>query len=110
MANNDALLSELKSINKRLTGLEQGQARLEDGQAHLKTAAEAIAAGQAEIKETMSTKADVQDLKSSVMKKVNDHEERITELEKKQVSPTRINIDPKCLLVWIRPIPNRYMY
>src|SRR5216683_35160 len=92
MLNNDDLKqiqNLLEPITKRLDTLDQGQAQTNttlaqtnNSLAHLKTAVEALAAGQAEIKETMATKADVQDLKATLTKKVNEHEERISDLER----------------------------
>jgi ubiquinone biosynthesis protein UbiJ len=69
MADNDQLLQQIGSlidqklepVNKRLD--EQGQAIAE-----VKTAVEAVAAGQREIKETMATKADVLNLGTKIDK------------------------------------------
>lgn len=69
MPNND------EKIGQALEALQADVTTMKDDLTSLKQ-------GQAEIKETMATKADIQDLKATVMKKVNDHEERITELEK----------------------------
>ncbi len=106
MADNDQLLDQIRKvvreenepINKRLDGLEQGQKRLEqgqaqtdkrwskleDGQAHLITAVEAIAAGQAEIKETMATKADILTLGAKIKKKDKEQDDRLNALEEKE--------------------------
>ena len=80
---NDELLEQIKKIvADGTTPIYQRLGNLEQGQAQIKTVVEATAAGQAEIKETMATKADVQDLKATAMKKVNDHENRIADIEK----------------------------
>ena len=63
MNNDQLILNELKSINKRLDGLEIGQKnqggaikRLEQGQKDLQT-------GQKDIRETMVTKEDITEMK-----------------------------------------------
>jgi chromosome segregation ATPase len=65
----------------------QGQRRLEQGQAQIKTVLETLEAGQKDIRETMATKADIQDLKAEVVKKLNQHDKRIDALEEKEGIP-----------------------
>lgn len=85
---NDELLEQIKKIvADGTTPIYQRLGNLEQGQAQIKTVVEATAAGQAEIKETMATKADIIDLKASIMKKSRDHEDRISELEKERGIP-----------------------
>jgi predicted RNase H-like nuclease (RuvC/YqgF family) len=88
-------------LEKQVGRVVQGQTRLEDGQAHLKTAVEALAAGQKDlqervvrleagqeaIREEMATKADMQDVKAGVVRKLNQHEKRIDDLEKEAGIP-----------------------
>jgi ABC-type transporter Mla subunit MlaD len=76
-----------KVIDEKLKPVKEGQAKTNETVGQIKTLVDAIAAGQAEIKETMATKADVSDLKATVMKKVNDHETRIADLEKEAGIP-----------------------
>src|SRR5947199_6624544 len=83
----EALQTDLKEVkqgqaqtNERLSKLEDGQTRLADGQAHITTALEALAAGQESTKAEL--KADIHDLRVEVVKKIKDHENRIDELEK----------------------------
>jgi|SRR5712691_7382674 len=78
----DALQADVTSIKGDITSLKQGQARLEDGQAHLTTAVEAVGAGQTELQETVATRADIQDLRADLGKKVKKLDERVDELEK----------------------------
>lgn len=83
MADNDQLLEQIRKvvreenepINKRLDA--QGSS-IEQ----IKTIVEATAAGQQELQETVATRADIQDLKATLTKKVKDNTERIEELEK----------------------------
>ncbi len=88
MADNNDILKAIESIKKDMATkqdiqrVEQNQAQTNNSLAHITTAVEAIAAGQKELQETVATKADMQDLKATLTKKVNDHEERIEELEK----------------------------
>lgn len=70
-----------------LQDVKQGQVYINHSVAQLTTAVEALAGGQAEMKETMATKADVQDLKAEVVKKIKDHDERIEALEKEASLP-----------------------
>lgn len=91
MANNDQLLEKigkvieqkLESINQRLGTLEQGQAQTTTALGQINTAVEALEAGQDDIREQLVTKADkadIQDLKAEVVKKIKDHAERIEDL------------------------------
>jgi hypothetical protein len=78
---------DLKQIQNLLEPIKQNMATKNDLQeikqalAQTNTALEALATGQAEIKETMATKADAQDIKAALMKKANDYERRISNLE-----------------------------
>jgi hypothetical protein len=87
MADND-ILTELKSINKRLDGLDQGQKNVGQGLADVKqtqaqhgTILKAVAAGQNELQKIVAKEADLLDLQSDLGKKVKDHEVRIENLE-----------------------------
>ena len=81
--NNDELLGKIgKLIDEKIEPLKKGQARLEDGQAHLKTAVEALKAGQDDIRDKMATEAAVMDLGAKVDRITRNHERRIEELEK----------------------------
>ena len=92
MANNDQVLEQLNkrfdAIEKNIATkadiqrLEQGQHSLHEGQGKLETMLEAVVTGQQELQETAATRADIQDLKATLTKKVNDNTERIEELEK----------------------------
>ena len=93
MADND-ILTELKSINKRLDGLDQGQKNLQQGQAQTNaslaqntTILEAVAAGQKELQETVATKADV----LTVGVKVDKLRKRIEGIEEHTGSSTHKN-------------------
>ena len=83
--------NRLKDVEISNGRLEQGQAqtnerlsKLEDGQAHLITGGEAVAAGQKELQETVATKADIQDVKAEVVKKIKQHDKRLDALEEKE--------------------------
>ena len=84
---NDELLEK---INKRFDTLEQGQKRLEQGQAQtntavtqIKTVLKVLEAGQNDIRENMATKADVQDIKAEQTKQ----KRRIENLEENTKTP-----------------------
>jgi translation initiation factor 2B subunit (eIF-2B alpha/beta/delta family) len=84
---NDELLEQ---IGKLITPLQDGQERIEKTQyeqgtviAQIKTALEALAAGQQDIKDTMATKADVQDIKADLVKQ----QRRIENLEEHTKTP-----------------------
>ncbi len=77
--------SKVERVENRLKNVEISNSRLEQGQARLETAGEALKAGQDDIREQLETKtekADIQDLKAEVVKKIKDHETRIDDLEK----------------------------
>lgn len=105
MAENDQLLGKIGKLidpirqqvyeqGANIVRMMQGQKRLEQRKneqgssvEHIKTAVEAIAAGQAEIKETMATKADHLDVSRKINKAINDYGERIEDLEKEAGIP-----------------------
>ncbi len=82
-----------EKILKALENLQAGQARLEDGQAHLKTAVEAVKAGQDDIREKLETKADKADIHrveqkiDKVAKDVKSYGSRIENLEEHTSTP-----------------------
>ena len=85
--NNDELLEQ---FGKLITPLKDGQERIEKTQheqgtviTQIKTALEALAAGQQDIKEKMATKADVQDIKADFVKQ----QRRIENLEEHTKTP-----------------------
>ena len=88
----EPLRTQLYEQGANIVRLVQGQTRLEkrsdnlaQGQAQIKTALEAIKAGQEDIQEKLDTKADkadILDVKAEVVKKIKDHETRIDDLEK----------------------------
>ena len=77
----EPLKQGLAQTYERLSKLEQGQARLEDGQVHLKTTIEAVKAGQDDIRDKMATEAVVMDLGAKIDRITRNHERRIEELE-----------------------------
>lgn len=86
---NEELLEKIGNlIDQKLEPLKQGQAqtnehlgRLEDGQAHLKTAVEAVKAGLDNVRDKMATEATVMDLGAKVDRITRNHERRIEALE-----------------------------
>lgn len=73
-----------EKIVKALENLQAGQARLEAGQAHLKTAVEAVKAGQDDLREKLETKADkadILDLGAKLDKYQKRNEQRFENLE-----------------------------
>ncbi len=89
MNNDEKILKNLETLQAYVKDVKQGQtqtndrlSKLEDGQAHLKTAVEAVKAGQDDIRDTMVTKADFHDLRVEVISKIKDNTNRIEELEK----------------------------
>ncbi len=86
----------LNRIEDRIKDVEISNTRLEQGQAQtnttlaqtstslaqIKTTVETLEAGQKDIRENMATKADIQNLDAKLVKKIQDHAERIEELEK----------------------------
>ena len=97
----EALQADVKDMkqgqaqtNERLSKLEEGQAQtnkdiamLKNGQAHNTTMLEAVLEGQQELQKTAARETSVQDVKTTLTRKVNDHEERITDLEKEAGIP-----------------------
>lgn len=87
----------LEKIQKRFDALEQGQAHTNITVAQIKTAVETLAAGQQDLREKvgglaagqkairheMATKADVQDIKATLVK----HQRRIENLEEQTSTP-----------------------
>jgi conjugal transfer/entry exclusion protein len=90
MADNDQLLDKignlidqkLEPIKKDLQEVKQTQAAQGSSIAQNTTLLEAVAAGQQEMQATVATRADVLDVKAGVVRKLQDHESRIEELEK----------------------------
>ncbi len=85
---------EVASVKKDVQSLVQGQeqtnrdiAILKNGQAHNTTMVEAVLAGQEELQKTTAREATVMNVAERLTRKVNDHEERITELEKEAGIP-----------------------
>jgi hypothetical protein len=82
--NDDALLEKIgkliEPINKRLDNLDNTVA-------HNTTMVEAVLAGQEEIQKTAAREATVLTGFAKLTGRVNDHEERITELEKVEGIP-----------------------
>ncbi len=98
MVDTTQLLQELKSINKRLDEQSSSIADLKQGQAQtnttlsqtnttlsqIKTVVETLEAGQKDIREELSKKADktdIQDLDAKLVKMVKKHEDRLDALE-----------------------------
>lgn len=87
----------IEPIKKDLQDVKQSQAqtngrlgKLEDGQTHLKTAIEALKAGQDDIRENMATKGDIHRLEQKidkVAKDVKGHTNRIENLEEHTGTP-----------------------
>ena len=61
--------------------LKQGQAKLEEGQAHLQTAIEAVKAGLDDVRDRMATEASVMDQNAKLDRITRNHERRIEALE-----------------------------
>lgn len=95
MADNDQLLKQLgnlidqklEPVEKDMQDVKQDIQGVKQTQGEQKTMVEAVLAGQQELQETVATRADMLDVKASLTRKVNDHEERITELEKERNIP-----------------------
>ena len=78
------LQADVKDVKHGQTQTNERLSKLEDGQAQIITAGEAVKAGQDDIREKLETKtdkADILDLKAEVVKKIKDHENRIEDLE-----------------------------
>ncbi|SRR6266568_5106290 len=102
MADNDEkILKALEALQADVKDVKQGQKRLEErqaqtnkdiailknGQAHNTTMVEAVLAGQQELQKTAAREVTVMKVSERLTRKVNDHEERITELEKEAGIP-----------------------
>ncbi len=94
MNNDEKILKALETIQADVKDVKQGQAQtnkrlntLEDGQTHLKTAVEALKAGQDDIRDKMATEAGVMDLGAKVDRITRNHERRIEELEERAGLP-----------------------
>jgi len=116
MADNDEkILKALEALQADVKDVKQGQGRLEknqqdmrqditilkdgqvqtnkdiavlkNGQAHNTTMLEAVLAGQQELQKTAAREVTVMKLADRLTRKVNDHEERITDLEKEAGIP-----------------------
>jgi len=83
----EPIRTQLYEQGANIVRVVQGQRRLEQGQAQIKTVLETLEAGQKDIRETMATKADIQDLKAEVVKKIKQHDKRIDALEEKEGIP-----------------------
>jgi predicted nuclease with TOPRIM domain len=86
----EALQTDVKDVKQGQTQTNERLSKLEDGQAHLKTAAEALKAGQDDLRERLETKADkadIQDLKAEAVKKIKNYGGRIEDLEQEAGLP-----------------------
>ena len=77
----EALQADVKDVKQSQMQTNERLSKLEDGQAHLKTAIEALKAGQDDIRDKMATEAVVMDLGAKVDRITRNHERRIEELE-----------------------------
>jgi predicted nucleic acid-binding Zn-ribbon protein len=73
--------TDVKDVKHGQTQANERLSKLENGQAHLTTAVEAVKAGQDDIRDTMATQADVMDVGAKIDKITRNHERRIEELE-----------------------------
>src|SRR6266487_7023411 len=80
----EPIRTQLYEQGANIVRVVQGQRRLEQGQAQIKTVLETLEAGQKDIRETMATKADIQDLKAKVVRKIKQHDKRVDALEEKE--------------------------
>jgi hypothetical protein len=84
-------LTQIANIVKAETEpLKQGQAQTNTTLAQIKTTVETLEAGQKDIREQQdkkADKADIQDLKAEVVKKIKKHDERLDALEEHTSSP-----------------------
>ena len=109
MNNDEKILKALETLqqgqqqlSKRLDAMQADMSDMKQAQAHTNTALEALAAGQEEIKSSMATKqdveaaveaakselkADIYTLNATLIKKVQSHERRITNIEEKEHIP-----------------------
>ena len=83
----EPIRTQLYEQGANIVRVVQGQRRLEQGQAQIKTVLETLEAGQKDIRETMATKADIQDLKAEVVRKIKQHDKRVDALEEKEGIP-----------------------
>jgi septal ring factor EnvC (AmiA/AmiB activator) len=79
MNNDEKVLKALEALQADVTIMKGDITSVKQGQAHTNTALEALAAGQESTKAEL--KADIQDLRADVVKKIKDHEARIEDLE-----------------------------
>ena len=95
MADNDQLLEKLGNlidekiapIQKDLQEVKQDLQEVKQTQGAHKTMVEAVLEGQQELQKTAAREASVMNLGARLTSKVNDHEQRITELEKEASLP-----------------------
>ena len=73
----EPIRTQLYEQGANIVRVVQGQRRLEQGQAQIKTVLETLEAGQKDIRETMATKADIQDLKAEVVRKIKQHDKLV---------------------------------
>jgi len=83
----EPIRTQLYEQGANIVRFVQGQRRLEQRQAQIKTVLETLEAGQKDIRETMATKADIQDLKAKVVRKIKQHDKRVDALEEKEGIP-----------------------
>src|SRR2546422_5812843 len=98
---NEKILKALEALQTDVKDVKQGQGRLEKDLQDVKqtqgahttilgqhtTMLEAALAGQQELQKTAAREVTVMNLGARLTRKVNDHEERITELEKERDIP-----------------------
>lgn len=88
MADNNQLLDQIrKVVREENEPIKKDLQDVKQSLEHTNTALEAVAVGQKEIRETMATKADVQDLKAEIVKKIKKHDDRLDALEAHTGSP-----------------------
>ena len=101
MNNEDKIVKALENLQAgqeriEITQHEQGRAIQAQGTAiaQIKTGVEAVTAGQQDlqkqvktIRSEMATRADIQDVDAKLVKRVNNHEKRIDDLEKEAGLP-----------------------
>src|SRR5947199_320998 len=81
MADNNDILKAIESIKSDVVYIKNDLQDVKQSQAQTNTALEALAAGQEEIKKTMATKADVQDVSVKISKYQKLNEQRFENLE-----------------------------
>ncbi len=82
-----ATKSDLATVKNDLQDVKQDIANVKQIQGQQKTMAEAVLAGQQELQKTAAREVTVMKFAERLTRKVNDHEERITELEKEAGIP-----------------------